>query len=131
MAYQGTWFNGQRVHPHAEYTGLLATLGNTIDCSGVNQQIINQLLPNAWVIYTYCMGIWCSIHNPLLQHPATQNVNHVLRCKLEPSNGACRCHGVSVPPWPPADPNSILLCTPGGTLAGHVHWGVTEEVGCT
>lgn len=120
---------GWPVQQHAMVSGFSAARGSTVELSMVNLPLILQHMPRCLHIRTYLMGIWCDVDNTAWQDPSMQAIPHVLRAKHESSNGHCVCHGVGGGNGcPAADPNSLLMYTVPGLLAGHVHKDVAEAV---
>lgn len=127
MNYPVRTVSGVRCHVHAEVSGFAAAAGSTVECSFVNAALVQQFLPCCWHIRTFLAGIWCVADNNAWAVPAFQNANQVLRAKLEPSNGACRCHGVCGNPA--AHANAIIMHSTAGLRAGHVKKEAAEAVG--
>lgn len=127
MNYPARTVSGVRCHVHAEVSGFAAAGGSTVECSIVNAILIQQHFPCCWHIRTFLAGIWCLPDNNAWAVPGFQNAPQVLRAKLEPSNGACRCHGVCGNPA--AHANAIIMHSTGGARAGHVKKEAAEAVG--
>lgn len=126
-------FNGVPVLPHDKYSGPFVGVAgaHTVECS----RPVRLLHPAIWEVRTDLNGLWCTGNNigntfwsagPGANYPA---LDFVLRFELEPSNGNCPCHGISVPPWPPADPNPLVAIEMNGTrMAGHADFNMAQQV---
>jgi hypothetical protein len=130
-AYPNRTVHGVPVQFHKKVSGYAAVLGDIVPISMLNWTLIqlNNLL-FCWRITTWLAGTWCEVDNTAWQDPLFNAQPRVLRGELEPSNGWCHCHGRSGAgnASPLADPNSILMSTPEGLLAGHVQKAAANEV---